>query len=266
MSSFELNKIFAAILCVGITIMLLNFTTGKILVAEELEKDAVTIEGTVASTHNATPAAPKLPDPIMAILADADIAKGAKLSKACAACHSFNKDGANKMGPNLWNIVGAAKAGKDGFSYSKAMVAAGGNWDYDSLNQFLTKPKKFISGTKMNFAGLKKAKDRAALVAWLRAQADAPIALPSTEDIAAEQALFAPPAAEEIHVEAIEETIKKETTEPSTEVEKEPAKASAEEATNEETETEEVPAEETHINEAVSEDTTTEEQPTETQH
>lgn len=246
MSSFELNKIFAAILCVGITIMLLNFTTGKILVAEELEKDAVSIEGTVASGgHNATPAAPKLPDPIMAILADADIAKGAKLSKACAACHSFNKDGANKMGPNLWNIVGAAKAGKDGFSYSKAMVAAGGNWDYDSLNQFLTKPKKFISGTKMNFAGLKKSKDRAALVAWLRSQADTPIELPSAEEIATEQAAFAPPAAvieEEIHTEPTEEAI------------------------IEEAQPEEVPAEETHINEVILEDTTHEEQPSETQH
>ncbi|PCJ03225.1 MAG: cytochrome c family protein [Alphaproteobacteria bacterium] len=198
MSSLENNKIFAAILCVGITVMLTNFVADRVIVSEPLEKDAVAIDGAVASGHGAaTPKKPKIPDPIMALLATADMEKGAKISKACAACHSFDKGGPVKQGPNLWSIAGANKGGKVDFSYSKGMQEAGGIWDYDSLNKFLTKPKKFISGTKMNFAGLKKAKDRAALVAWLRTQADAPFALPSDTDIAAEQTAFAPPPAEE---------------------------------------------------------------------
>ncbi|PCJ97826.1 MAG: cytochrome c family protein [Zetaproteobacteria bacterium] len=197
MSSLENNKIFAAILCVGITIMLVDFVADRVIVSENLVKDAVAIDGAVASGHGAaTPAKPTIPDPIMALLAAADIERGAKISKACAACHSFGKDGPVKQGPNLWNIVGANKAGNSSFSYSKGMQGAGGTWDYDSLNKFLTKPKKFISGTKMNFAGLKKPKHRSALIAWLRLQADTPLALPSDADIAAEQAAFAPPEEE----------------------------------------------------------------------
>ncbi len=199
MSSFEFNKIFAAFLCVGITVMLINFFTDKIIVSEDLEKDVVAIDGAATSGHGSSkPAKPKLPDPIMALLATADIAKGAKISKACAACHSFEKGGPVKQGPNLWDITNAPKAGKAGFSYSKGLIEAGGTWDYDSLNKFLAKPKKFIAGTKMNFAGLKKPKDRAALVAWLREQADSPVALPSEAEIASEQLAFAPPAEEEV--------------------------------------------------------------------
>lgn len=186
--------------------MLLNFVADKIIVSEDLKKDVVAIDGAATGGHGtAKPAKPKLPEPIMALLATADIAKGAKISKACAACHSFKKGGPVKQGPNLWNITGANKGGKSGFSYSKGMTEAGGTWNYDSLNKFLTKPKKFIAGTKMNFPGLKKPKDRAALVAWLRTQADAPLALPDDAEIAAEQLAFAPPAEEETIEEAVPE-------------------------------------------------------------
>ena len=122
----------------------------------------------------------------MALLEGADIAKGEKITKACAACHSFEKGGPVKQGPNLWNIVMADKAAAAGFDYSDALKEKGGKWDYDSLNKFLWKPKKYASGTKMNFIGLKKPEDRAAIIAWLRQQADSPAALPSAEEIAAE--------------------------------------------------------------------------------
>ncbi len=213
--SNESNKIFAAILCALLTVMLGGFFVDKIIVAEKLEKNAIEIEGG-AVKGGAIDTKPKLPDPIMALLADADIEKGAKISKACAACHSFEKGGATKQGPNLWGTVGAPKGNVAGFAYSDELIAKGGNWDYDSLNQFLTKPKKYIKGTKMNFAGLKKAKDRAALVAWLRVQADAPTALPTEAEIAAEQAAFAPPVEEKVE-EAGEETENTET--PATETE-----------------------------------------------
>lgn len=197
MSSFELNKIFAAILCAGITVMLVSFIADKVVVGETLKKDAVTIEGAAkAGGHGGAAKKPKLPDPIMGLLAEADLAKGAKLSKLCASCHTFDKGGATKQGPNIWAIVNKAKAAEAGFSYSDAIKAAGGTWDYDALNKFLAKPKKYIKGTKMNFAGIKKPKDRAALIAWLRTQADSPAALPTEAQIAAEQAAFAPPAEE----------------------------------------------------------------------
>ena len=188
--------------------MLASFVTETTIIPEELEKDAVAIEGAAAGSHGASaPAKPKLPDPIMALIASANIEKGAKISKACAACHSFDKGGATKQGPNLWGVAGSTKGSTAGFKYSDGIKSAGGTWDYDSLNKFLWKPKKFISGTKMNFAGLKKAQDRADIIAWLNAQSDAPIALPTEADITAEQAAFAPPA--EAHHEeeaAIEST------------------------------------------------------------
>ena len=98
----------------------------------------------------------------------------------------FDQGGANKVGPALWNIVNADKGAVDGFSYSGALVAFGGQWDYAALNAFLYKPKAYISGTKMNFAGLKKPSDRANMIAYLRQQADAPAALPTDAEIAAE--------------------------------------------------------------------------------
>lgn len=205
MSGLELNKLFAAVLCACITVMLVGYVAETIVAPEALEQDAVAIEAPEGGASGAVAGAPKLPDPIMALLAEADTAKGAKISKSCAACHSFDKGGPVKQGPSLWGIVGHSKGSIAGFAYSDDMKTKGGIWDYDSLNHFLTKPKKYISGTKMNFAGIKKPEDRAAIIAWLREQSDAPYALPTDADIAAEQAAFAPPA-EEASEEGAEES------------------------------------------------------------
>lgn len=190
MSSFEKNKIFAAILCAVLVVMLSGFFAKKIIHPKELEKDAVTIEGAPVVASSGT-AKPDLPDPIMAMLATADKERGAKLSKACTACHSFEKGGPVKQGPNLWAIVGAPKAAQSGYSYSDALKEKGGDWNYASLNFFMWKPKKYIAGTKMNFAGLKKASDRAALIMWLHDQGSNNYALPTAAEIAAEEAPFA---------------------------------------------------------------------------
>ncbi len=115
---------------------------------------------------------------IAALLAAADAEAGAKLSKKCAACHSFDKGGKKKVGPNLWDIVGKAIAGGEGYKYSGALSGLGGEWTYDNLDAFLTKPKDFAAGTKMSFAGLKKAEDRANLIAFLRGRSDDPKPLP----------------------------------------------------------------------------------------
>ena len=106
------------------------------------------------------------------------IEKGQKLFKKCGTCHNYEKGSANKVGPNLWNIINRPKASINGFAYSKALVEIGGEWSYEELAEFLYKPKKYAKGTKMNFAGLKKVNDRANLVLFLRAQSDNPIPLP----------------------------------------------------------------------------------------
>lgn len=115
---------------------------------------------------------------IAALMAAADPVKGAKTAKKCFACHTVDKDGANKTGPNLWNIVGRDIAGHAGYKYSSAMTEHGGTWSYEELFAFLKKPKKYISGTKMSFNGFKKPQDIANVVAYLREQSDSPLALP----------------------------------------------------------------------------------------
>jgi len=190
MNSMEKNKIFAAVLCAGIVAMLSGFVAGKLIHPDELKEDAVAIEG-VGGAVGGGSAKPKLPDPVMHLIATADVAKGEKLYKACAACHSFDKGGSHKVGPNLYAVVGAAKAGKPGFSYSSAMSGAGGVWGYEDLNFFLWKPKVYISGTKMNYAGLKKPADRAAIIAWLRTQGGS-MPLPTSGEISAEAAKLNP--------------------------------------------------------------------------
>ena len=117
-------------------------------------------------------------EPVGPLLASASVEDGQKVFKKCGACHTPNKGGANKVGPNLWNIVNSKRGKVDGFSYSKNLPAKEGGWTFESLNAFLAKPRTYIPGTKMAFAGLKKASDRANLIAYLRSLSDSPAALP----------------------------------------------------------------------------------------
>ena len=115
-----------------------------------------------------TAATPDAVVDIVALLADASAEKGKVVAKKCAACHTFNEGGPNRVGPNLWGIVGAKKCHAQGFTYSKAMFSKGGNWTEEELFQFLTNPKDFVSGTRMVFPGLSKPKDVADLIAYLK--------------------------------------------------------------------------------------------------
>lgn len=195
MGGMEFNKIFAAFLIAGIVAMLGGFI-GKILVhGETPEQDAYTIE--VAEVAGPAGAAEAKAEPILAMIASADIARGETVARACAACHTFTKGGANGVGPNLWNTVGGPKEHMAGYAYSGALKASGeANWTYAALNKYLWKPKKYAPGTKMNYIGLKKPEDRAAVIAYLRTLADAPRALPSGAEIAAEEAELSPPEPE----------------------------------------------------------------------
>ena len=98
--------------------------------------------------------------------------------KNVATCHNYKKDSKSKIGPNLWDLINRQKASVSGFAYSKALSDYGGKWTFEELNEFLYKPKEYISGTKMNFAGLKDVEDRADLILWLRQYSDNPVPLP----------------------------------------------------------------------------------------
>ena len=188
MDELRLNKVFAGFLFAALLLMAGVKIADVMVPHQELAENAYVIE--VAETTDIAAAAPvdTGPEPILALLASADLGAGEKLSKKCSACHVFDAGGQNKVGPALWNVVNRPLGASEGYAYSGALAGFGGAWDYAALNAFLAKPKGYISGTKMNFAGLKKPQDRANLIAWMRAKADSPAALPSADDIAAEGA------------------------------------------------------------------------------
>ena len=184
MDNLRTNKILAAFLLAGLLAMGGGKIADILVPKQELAENAYPIEvKELAGSGHSVASSDKGPEPILGMLASADVQAGMKLAKKCTACHEFGEDGKNKTGPMLWNIVGASMGMKDGFQYSDALIDMGGEWDYSSLNAFLYKPKAYIKGTKMNFAGLKKPADRANMIAYLRSLAETPIALPSQEQI-----------------------------------------------------------------------------------
>lgn len=181
MSSMELNKIFGAVLLAGLIAMLAGFIADVLVEPEHLEQNAYVVDTSAVSAPSQQAEAPAGPAPIGPLLASADPAAGEKASRACASCHSFEEGGPDKVGPNLYGIVGAHTAHKEGFSYSDAIRGLDRTWDYEALNHFLYAPRDYAPGTKMTYAGMKNDQDRANLIAWLRTiSPDAP-PLPAAE-------------------------------------------------------------------------------------
>jgi cytochrome c len=178
MDSFELNKILGAALFACLCLLSLNMAAGAIFTAPKPAKPGYEIA--VPEKHEGgTPAAPAQPDqPIAQLLASADIKKGENSAKKCLACHTFEKGGPNRLGPNLWGVVGRPRASEAGFNYSAAMKAKTGDWTIDDLNHFLTSPKGFVPGTNMGFAGVPRGSERADLIAYLNSLSDSPKPLP----------------------------------------------------------------------------------------
>ena len=179
MDAFEINKIVGAVLGTLVFVLGLNFLAELVFHSETPEMQGYIIE--VAQAPAAGEAEAKQETSLAALLAGADADKGQKVAKKCAACHSFDNGGKNKVGPNLWNIVNRAAGSADGFKYSAAMTEFGGagTWTFENLDGFLTSPKTLVPKTSMSFAGLKKAPDRANMIAYLRSLSDSPAPLPA---------------------------------------------------------------------------------------
>ena len=171
MDSFEINKIIAAVLLTALIIIGIGKFTDILFHVEKPKESAYKIEGLeVASTSSgASEGGAKELEvvDIKALLAMGDIGHGEKVFKKCTACHMIAVDGKNKIGPNLWGVIGRKAGSVSDYNYSKAMVAYAKNWSFEEMNLYLIKPQAYIKGTKMAFAGLRKEKDRASVILYL---------------------------------------------------------------------------------------------------
>ena len=179
MDSFEINKIVAAVLLVALLLIGLSKISNVIFHVDKPEKPgyAVEVEQVSSGTTISNNEIEEKID-IAAIMALGDVASGEKIFKKCVACHSINKGGKNKIGPALYNVVGRKIGSVTDYKYSKALVAYGKEWNFEELNGFLLKPAKWIKGTKMAYAGLRKEKDRASVIKYLNVNSDSPLPLP----------------------------------------------------------------------------------------
>ena len=177
MKSLEFNKIAGAVLATGLLVLGLKNFGSELFKTEAPEKPGYAIEVAQVATTDAAAAVKAEPLPVL--LAKADIGKGMAGAKACAACHNFEKGGANKVGPALWNVVGRKMGSADGFTYSDGFKAMGDKpWEFDALDAWLKAPKEYIPGTKMAFGGIRNDQDRANVIAYLDSLSDAPQPLP----------------------------------------------------------------------------------------
>ena len=177
MDALRINKIAAALLS-GVLLIMVFGKIGNILVDPKTDiSNAYPIEVPEKNQIKSKVVEEVVIEPVLALLATANLESGQKISKKCVACHGFDSGGPNKVGPNLYNIVNKDQ-GKADYAYSKVLASLSGKWSYEELNKFLYKPKLYSKGTKMNYAGLSKTKDRANLIAWLRTKSDSPASLP----------------------------------------------------------------------------------------
>ncbi len=179
MDSFEINKLVAAVLMVALLVIGIGKLSNVIFKVEKPETPgyAVEVESVSSKAQASTETIEEKID-IAALMAMGDLAIGEKVFKKCAACHSIDKGGENRIGPALYNVVGRQVGGVNDYKYSKALSEYEKKWSFEELNGYLIKPAKWIKGTKMAFAGLRKEKDRASVILYLNQNSDNPLPLP----------------------------------------------------------------------------------------
>tara|TARA_B110000263_G_C14996181_1_gene368304 strand:- start:55 stop:576 length:522 start_codon:yes stop_codon:yes gene_type:complete len=172
-----MNKIIVSIVLAVILVLGIDKIADVIFYTEKPEKSAYQVEGITTVASTATAEASKETENIMALFSSTSASEGAKIFKKCAACHSISQGGKNKIGPALWGVLGRKAGSISDYKYSKALVAYGKPWSFDEMNGFLTKPKDWIKGTKMSFAGLKNVKERAAVILYMNENTNNPLPL-----------------------------------------------------------------------------------------
>jgi cytochrome c len=173
-----MNKIIVSVVLTIVLILGINKITDSIFYVEKPEKSAYQVSSvtTTASTASSETSSDDAGSgDIMALFASTSAAEGSKIFKKCAACHSIAQGGGNKIGPALWGVLGRKAGSASGYKYSKALIAYGKPWSFEEMNGFLIKPKDWIKGTKMAFAGLKDAKERAAVILYMNENTDSPL-------------------------------------------------------------------------------------------
>lgn len=198
MDSFEINKLIGGLLGTVFVVFSVGIISDALFASPAPEKPGFAIEAAEEPAEGG-PAAPAAEaKPVAELLANANVEAGAAVFKKCQACHTGEKGGPNKVGPDLWDIIDRPIAENAGFAYSAGMkdFSKGGSekWTYDNINHFLLSPKKFIKGTAMGFAGLPKDEDRANVIAYLRTLSDSPKPLPTPGASAAAPAAGEAPA------------------------------------------------------------------------
>ena len=178
MDSFEINKIVAAVLLVALLIIGIGKLSNVIFHVEKPETPGYKVDVEQASILSSSEIKEEQKVDIAALLAMGDVTSGEKIFKKCAACHSIAKGGKNNIGPALYNVVGRKIGKVVDYKYSKALTAYEKEWSFEELNGFLVKPAKWIKGTKMAYAGLRKEKDRASVIKYLNQNSDNPLPLP----------------------------------------------------------------------------------------
>ena len=171
-----LNQIIAAVLLTFVVIFIIN-KSSNVIYKVEAPKAVLKVEKKMVSQTSVSTSAERTSD-IKVLLAMGSVDHGEKIFSTCKSCHSIKKDGGNKIGPALWGVLGRQIGSINDYKYSKAFAEFGGEWNLENMNSFLIKPKDYIKGTKMSYAGLKKEKDRASVILYLNEYSDNPLQLP----------------------------------------------------------------------------------------
>ena len=172
---FDLNRFAAALLGTILLVIVLIVAGSFIFDVDELQQNAY---GEIQTETPETDAEPEVVVSLAALLAEGSVEVAQRAAKKCASCHSFEKDGRNGIGPNLWGVLGSPRAANADYKYSGALADLGGDWGYAELDAFLEQPKSAVPGTKMAFGGIKKPEDRAGIILYLRSISDVELPLP----------------------------------------------------------------------------------------